>query len=254
MVDIHAHLLPFLDDGSSSLEESLEMADMAVSEGITAVIATPHHANGIYDNEASRVREEVASLQKLLELRNIPLKVASGQEIRGFNDLLRDYERGTLLTLADSSYLLLEFPSGQVPAKAKEWIYELGLSGVTVVIAHPERNKELAASPEKLADFIEAGALAQVTSHSLTGGFGRSVQKTALQMCRSRLIHFVASDAHNVKARPFALREAYSLLEKEAGKELADSCRRNSELLLAGEAIPYEEPLLPKKRWSFFSK
>lgn len=254
MIDIHAHILPFVDDGSSDLEESLQMARMAVSEGIHTVIATPHHANGNYDNEAARVREAVESLQKLLEYRNISLRIVAGQEIRGYSDLLRDYERGALLTLADSSYLLLEFPSGQVPPQAREWIHELGISGVTAVIAHPERNKELAGSPETLAGLIEAGALAQVTSHSLTGAFGRSIQKTALQMCRSRLIHFVASDAHNVKFRPFALKEAYSLLEKEAGKEIADACRRNAASLLANESIPYEEPRLAKKRWSLFSK
>jgi len=251
MIDIHAHILPLMDDGSSGMEESLRMAGMAVSEGIHTVIATPHHANGSYDNEAPRVREAVHSLQKLLELRNVPLRIVPGQEIRGFRDLLRDFERGKLLTLADSSYLLLEFPPAQVPPQAREWIHELGVSGVTAVIAHPERNKELAAYPETLAELIEAGVLAQVTSHSLTGAFGRSIQKAAFQMCRSRLIHFVASDAHNVQFRPFALRAAFSLLEKEAGQEIADTYQRNAAMLLANEAIPYEEPRLSRKRWFY---
>ncbi|WP_058301349.1 tyrosine-protein phosphatase [Gorillibacterium timonense] len=254
MIDIHAHVLPFLDDGAADLHESLEMARMAVLEGIQAVIATPHHANGQFDNAASDVRKAVASLQDELEAHRIPLRLYPGQEIRGYSELLQDWERGALLTLADTSYLLLEFPSGQVPTKALEWIHELSISGITAIIAHPERNKELAGSPDTLAGLIEAGALAQVTSHSLTGAFGRSIQKNALHMCRSRLIHFVASDAHNVKQRPFALQEAFSLLKKEAGKEVADICRENAELLLSKESIPYRQPQLAKKRWSFFVK
>jgi len=254
MIDIHAHILPALDDGSNDLEESLEMARMAVAEGIHTVIATPHHRNGQYDNEAEQVQEAVRFLQEQLEVHEIPLKVSPGQEIRGYSDLLRDWESGGLLTLAGSSYLLLEFPAGEVPRHAREWIYELGIFGVTAVIAHPERNKELAGNFHALAELIEAGALAQVTSHSLTGAFGRSIQKTSIQMCNSRLIHFVASDAHNLRTRPFALKEAYNSLAKETSQEVADTCKRNASLLIDHEPIPYQEPRLARKRLFFFNK
>ncbi|WP_438434515.1 tyrosine-protein phosphatase [Gorillibacterium sp. sgz500922] len=253
MIDIHTHILPALDDGAADLAEALGMARMAAAEGIDIVIATPHHRNSRYTNEADSVQEAVSKLQEQIDAHDIPLKLRTGQEIHGYSELLKDWDEGRLLTLADSPYLLLEFPAGEVPRHAKEWIYELGVTGITAVIAHPERNKELAGNMHKLAELIEAGALTQVTSHSLTGAFGRSIQKISMQMGRNRMIHFVASDAHNLQTRPFALREAYRLLAKEAGQEAADLCQRNASLLLTRQPISPPEIRVAKKRFFFFT-
>ncbi|MFC4777874.1 tyrosine-protein phosphatase [Paenibacillus sp. GCM10023252] len=243
MIDIHTHILPGIDDGAKNLDESFDLARAASDEGITDVIATPHHYDGRFSNIAQDVRDRVQSLNEKLQKEQIQLTVHPGQEIHVHKELLLGIERGTLTTLASTSYLLLEMPPANIPSYLEELIYELKLQGKQVIIAHPERNAEVAKQPERLAELIEAGAYAQMTTHSLLGGFGRGVERTAWSLCRQGLIHYVSSDAHHLDRRGFRMREAYLRIESELGREWSDYYQANARGLLR-DIRPGEQPEL----------
>lgn len=179
MIDIHCHLLPAVDDGPGTVEQTIEMARRAVEEGVTAIVVTPHAFHPQFETEDLNVQEAAATLQNVLHQEGIKLDIYPGQEIRVFGDLVQALEDGSALSLNGSRYVLVEFPSDTVPAYAEQLFFRLQTEGYTPVIAHPERNKELATNPKRLMDFVSSGALSQVTTSSLTGEFGQSVKEIA---------------------------------------------------------------------------
>jgi protein-tyrosine phosphatase len=252
--DIHNHILPDVDDGSASLEESAAMAELALRDGIGTIVATPHHANGRYSNEAHEVREAVTLLNQYLSKQGIPLTVLPGQEVRIYADLIQDLEDGKLLTLGGSRYLLLELPTGEIPSITEDTIHELLVRGCTPIIAHPERNRAIAADPGKLADLIELGALSQITSHSINGLFGKKIQELSIKLCKQEMVHFIASDAHNRKERAFGVRETFEFLAKEIGPDLVEYYRANAEHVVSNSPIEVSKPNWSNKKWFQFWK
>lgn len=237
MIDIHTHILPGLDDGAQTWEDALNMARAAVAEGITTVIATPHHANGVYLNKAEAVRAQAELFRERLAAEGIPLKVECGQEIRVHDDLLDAWQRNELLTLAGSSYMLIEMPSGRIPSGMRDLIHELKILGLKPIIAHPERNAEAIRHPERLSELLDAGAYAQVTTHSLLGLFGKKIEDAAWSFCKNGLVHLVSSDAHHADLRGFRLREAYDRISSKLGEKFKENFRQNAEDLLYNHTI-----------------
>ncbi|MCD9024052.1 tyrosine-protein phosphatase [Cohnella silvisoli] len=219
MIDIHTHILPGVDDGAANWDDTLIMARAAVAEGITTIIATPHHANGYYNNRAVEVTEHTLRINEQLIAAGVPVVIRSGQEIRVHDDLLEAWYRGELLPLAGSNYVLIEMPSSRIPKEMNELIHELHIMELVPIIAHPERNAEIVRHPERLAELIKAGAFAQVTTHSLLGGFGRQIEQVAWSLCRSGLIHIVSSDAHHLERRGFRMNEAYTAIRERMGEQ-----------------------------------
>jgi protein-tyrosine phosphatase len=252
MIDMHCHILPGVDDGARDLEESIQMARLAHSEGITAIIATPHHANGKWMNEAGQVLANVKLLNQAIADQGIPLTVHAGQEVRVYRELMEDYHAGKLLGLNHTPYMLIEFPTGSVPSYTESLLHEFQVAGITPIIAHPERNQELTQHPDKLIHFIELGALCQVTSHSITGLFGSKIQSLSLEWCKRNLIHFVSSDAHNVSQRAFQVSTAYSKISKELGQDYTGYYENNARQLLKGQPLDIRDPAADKRRWFQF--
>ncbi|WP_127531047.1 tyrosine-protein phosphatase [Paenibacillus kobensis] len=252
MIEIHSHILPGFDDGAQSRDEALEMAHQAAQQGITDIIATPHHGNGVYMAPKELVVQAVEEMNRVFESYELPIKLHTGQEIRVYDGLIDDWENDKLLTLAKSRYILLELPHSHVPGYFDEMVYELSIRDLIPVIAHPERNKEIIESPELLEGWIENGVLCQVTSHSLIGLFGRKIQKATIQLCKSRLNHFVSSDAHNCKERAFALREAYRMVDRSLGRGIMNRYKENSRRLLSNEDALSDEPVRAKRKLLFW--
>lgn len=249
MIDVHCHILPYIDDGAPNWDEAMEMAKQAVDDGITHVVATPHHANGKYENAAFLVTRLVEEFNHRVQDAGLNLLVLPGQEVRVHNNLLSELDHGELLPLNGSRYLLLELPSTRVPAGFEEMLYELSLLGIQVVIAHPERNQEIADHPELLQRFVASGALAQITGQSLTGGFGRKIQKVCMQFCQMNLAHLIATDAHDTHRRPFSLSKAYQMIGKELGEELEDYFRGNARKIIDNTPITQiDSSSLPSRR------
>lgn len=249
MIDIHSHILPGVDDGAKSVEDSIDMAKQAVSEGIHTIIATPHHMNGKYDNKKSDILPLVTNLNETFKQESINLQVLPGQECRIYGEILEDYQKGEILSLNQSShYVFIEFPSNSVPRYAERLLYDIQVEGLTPVIVHPERNAELIERPDKLYKLVKNGAVTQLTASSLVGYFGKHIQKFSQQLIEANLTHFIASDAHNIHNRSFKMEEAMDYTEKKYGIDMVYYFTENAEMLVDGKIIYKEIPELIKKK------
>ncbi len=210
MIDLHCHILPGVDDGPASQDESLAMARIAVEDGIHAVVATPHTLNGIYSNPLREVISKVATLQKSLSENHIDLLLYVGADVHLCPHLVDRITSGDAPTINDTgNFILLELPSQTIPKKGvKDEIFALKLNGITPIITHPERNAIIQHDPEILYEFISMGALSQVTAMSLTGDFGMRVKHSTEILLKYRLAHIIASDAHSSDNRPPVLSRA----------------------------------------------
>lgn len=256
MIDIHCHILPGLDDGASSLTQSVEMARTAVEEGITTIIATPHHANPYFDTTLEQMLAGVESVNAALQAEKIPLTVRPGQEIRLFGELIDHLALGKSVPLTgEGRYVLVEFPTSSVPVYSERLFYDLAVQGYTPVIAHPERNSVFLDKPHKLFEFVRNGAVTQITTSSVTGHFGKTIQAFTNQLMEANLAHILASDAHNLQARKFRIKAASDLIEEEHGTDLLYQFQENAELLVRNQNLiihPPETIQKKKKRFSFF--
>lgn len=245
MIDLHCHILPNIDDGADSIETSLAMAKEAVRQGITHILCTPHHNNGRYENPKATVVQAVALLQKELDKQQVDLTLFEGQEVRITGDLLQEVNDDRILfTDLTNTYVLIEFPTMDIPAYTEQLFFELRAQERVPVIVHPERNAKFREDPNRLLSYLEMGCLAQLTAPSLVGTFGKSIQKTAQVMVDHNLVQMVASDAHGVNKRRFHLKEAYELV----GNEKAELMQQVAKDVINGDEVAYPSPEKVKKK------
>jgi protein-tyrosine phosphatase len=224
MIDIHSHILPGIDDGPSTLEESIQMARMATEDKIEIMIATPHCLNGLYNNWRAQILSMCTEFNGALQRHHIPLSVLPGSEVHLSTEIIEALEKNQLMTLNDTGrYLSLELPNQLIPQSVIRFINQLIKRKITPIISHPERNQAIQNDIELLYNFIMAGALAQITAGSLTGKFGSRALHTSQRIIEYKMIHFMASDAHSTQVRPPKLQAAYKKLTSIAGKSRADS-------------------------------
>jgi protein-tyrosine phosphatase len=254
MVDLHCHILPGLDDGPDKMEESVAMAESAIADGITHVVATPHSSNEfLFDfSQVCRLRDE---LQTKIGKR---LKIASGCDFHLNPENLASLRKNPRqYCINQRDFLLLEFNEFSIPPSMDQTLHEIQLAGVQPVITHPERNGILRSRPERLKKWVRQGCFAQVTGGALTGGFGAGAQQDALRWIGEGLVHFVASDAHNTKGRPLRLQPAYNLVLEQFGEEKARALFQDNPLAaFEGRELPHvpevEEEAPPRRRKRFF--
>ena len=243
MIDIHSHLLPGLDDGSPDMETSLAMARMAVADGITHIVCTPH-ANHRYPYDPFRVEDLITTLRARLADARIPLQLARGADFHltyeNIQEALADPAR---FSIAGRGYLMTELPDFGSFSSFDETYYELRLAGMTPVVTHPERNPTLQDNRSKLNDWLHLGVLVQVTANSILGDMGKKSLRMALDLLEKKQVHFVATDAHNTSSRPPKLRAAYELVQKKFGSTYADSLFKSNPLC-AFEGTQLPETLL----------
>lgn len=251
MIDIHSHILPGVDDGAQTERDSITMANEAVKQGIHTIIATPHHKNGSFDNIRDIIITQVNVLNDLFKQEDIPLTVLAGQETRINGNMVEDLNQNELLPLNDTKYLFVEFPHSSVPRYAKQMLFDIQVAGCIPIIVHPERNQELMDRPMKLYEFVQNGALTQVTAASVTGRFGKTIQKFTHQIIAANLTHFIASDAHNTTSRGFHMAEAYKVIREMHGAEAEYLFLENSQLLVDNMNVNRVEPSMIKKRRKF---
>ena len=246
MIDLHSHILPGLDDGCRTIEDARGLARLAASEGVTAIAATPH-VRADYPTRPERMEERVAELRRDLAEQGIPVELLHGGEIavemlpRLSEDELRRF------TIAQSgAYLLLEFPYRGWPLELEQRVFELRASGLTPLLAHPERNGEVQADPTRLAETVRAGALVQITAASLDGRLGRSSREAAGRLLELRLAHVLASDAHTPEIRAAGLAAAVESLTDEAlARYLTVEAPAS---IVAGEPVPEPPSRKPRRR------
>jgi len=220
--DLHCHMLPEIDDGSRNLAQSIEMARIAVADGIGTTVLTPHHLNGVYTNRAEQIRRAVGELQAHLREAGVPLDLLPGSELHLVPELPDELADGRALTLGDHGRaVLVELPVHTVPVGAETVLEQIIAQELVPVIAHPERNSQLRRTPERLADWVEMGCLGQVTAQSCTGRFGEAVQRAAETMIRAGSIHVVASDAHRDRRRVPEITPARETIQRWTNERVA---------------------------------
>ena len=248
MIDLHTHILPGLDDGARSLEESREIALVCRANGITAVAATPH-VRSDWPTTADEMERRLDEVRAELERAGIDVEVLHGGEL----DLeqLRTLSRDELdrFTLAQNGrYLLVEMPYSAWPLALSRTIEDLLSAGVTPVLAHPERNPDVQENPSLVADAVAAGALVQVTAASLDGRLERRTEAAARRLVDAGLVHVLASDAHSPDVREAGLRRAAERLGDTA---LAHYLTEEAPAaIVAGEDVP-SPPARRGRRWRF---
>ncbi|EOD7438362.1 tyrosine-protein phosphatase [Enterococcus faecium] len=254
MLDIHCHLLPKIDDGPATMLESLKMSKAAVEQGISRIVCTPHHDNGIYQNPKNEVLKQVESFKLELCKMNIPLEIFAAQEIRVTNQLLTHLDNDNLLFIDEQKkFLLIEFPSLGVPINAKEIIFNLLCRDIVPILAHPERNSHFLKYPNSLVPFLEMGVYSQLSAASYLGGFGKKVKRLSKLLIENDAVHVIASDAHGIYKRVFQLQEAYAQIENDFGKTRADKLKHNSELIFRGIELAKPHIYTEIQKKSFFN-
>lgn len=247
MIDTHSHILPGIDDGPPDLDAAVAMARFAAEAGTTVLVATPH-IDYLYGVDPEVVGPAVAALQGAIDEARVPLRVEAGGEVDLGRARELDDDQLALVRLGGGPYLLLECPFAGIPGTLEAVVFELQSRRHRVVLAHPERCPELQRSPDALARLVERGALSQVTSGSLTGRFGGTVQRFAIRILRDGLVHAIASDAHDATRRRPGLGPALDEAERRIpglGVQRDWLTRGVPAAVLAGERLP-ERPVLPE--------
>ncbi len=226
MIDIHCHVLPGIDDGPATVDEALELARACVADGIRHTVATPHVFPGRYENRRAGIARAAEVFRELLDLHRIPLSLSFAGEVRLGAEVIDLVAQDQIPFLGECEgyrVMLLELPDAQIPLGALNLVRHLIAEGVRPVLVHPERNKAIMDSPERVLPFVDAGCFLQITAASVAGQFGARVLEATDYLLDERLVTAVASDAHNLKGRPPRMREARSLLTERYGAELAEA-------------------------------
>jgi protein-tyrosine phosphatase len=245
MFDIHHHLLFGLDDGARDLETSVAMARLAVEEGITHVVCTPH-ANSKYEFNPAINAEKAAALRQRLAEEGIALTLGLGCDFHlsydNIQSALKDPARYSINGLG---YLLVELPDFGLPNGMTETYYELQVAKQTPILTHPERNQTLQGDSRRMVGWLRGGLLVQITADSILGRWGKKAEQMSHELLAKRWVHFLATDAHSARSRPPRMREAHTIVAKKYGQHYADLlCIENPKAAFNGTPMPpQEEPL-----------
>jgi protein-tyrosine phosphatase len=256
MIDIHHHLLWSMDDGATTVEDSVAMARIAAADGITHIVCSPH-ANGTYVYEPQVIAEKIGELQRLLEREAIAVKLGRGCDFHmSYENIEEARVNPEKFSINGLGYLLVEIPDYGISRGLTEIFYQLQLSGLTPILTHPERNPTLQADPARLVDWLRGGVLIQVTAGSVVGRMGRHAERMAHGLLANRWVHFLATDAHNTTSRPPKMQPAFDLVAEKYGPDYAHLlCISNPLAAFMGKPLePQLEPLklydhLEKKSW-----
>jgi protein-tyrosine phosphatase len=254
VIDIHSHILPEIDDGSRSFEESLKMAEIAAADGIEQMVATPHVFRGLSaDPQTTEILDSIAALRDSL---NGLLAILPGSEAHVTHDMAEQVKAHRVTTINQCNYLLVEFPQLTLPLGVHEIFYQLQLEGVHPILVHPERNVQIQRQPSVVAEYVNHGVFIQVTAMSVTGEFGNAAKACAETLLEHRCVHFLATDAHRPTKRPPVLSRGRDAAARIIGDEAARRLVYENPLaVIEGRPLNVESPVpFETRRQSLFSR
>jgi protein-tyrosine phosphatase len=253
MIDMHAHLLPGVDDGPSDWDEALAMLEAGRRDGIRGAVCTSHVLDRFDAAVETKFAAAFSELRRRASLRGIDMELWLGAEIHV--NVSFDAVPPAATLAGGGKYLLLELPLNDIPNNADDRLFDLCLKGYHPILAHPERNSVLMQKPELVYSLVQRGVLTQVNAGSLTGDFGYRIRKAAESFVDRGLVHFIGSDCHNLRTRTMTLSAAARAVARRAGAEAAaDLTSGNALRALRGESLPASEPapFQPGRRWFSF--
>ena len=222
IVDMHCHILPGIDDGSDSWETSVEMVRIAAQEGITDMIATPHFKAGHHNASPERVKKLAAELQERVRREGINVSIYTGNEIMYFGEAADLLDRGEILTMCDSDYVLVEFLPGDNFRHISSGLDELRYMGYEPILAHVERYECMLRDAANVRELYRRDICMQVNAASITGALGSKVKKAVIKMVDEGYIDYIGTDAHDTGKRSPQMQKCIKLLEKRYMEEDVD--------------------------------
>ena len=237
MIDIHSHILPEVDDGPKSWDVSVAMCRMAVTDGITHMVATPH-ANDRYHYDREYLKGVLAHLQQLV---GDTIKLSLGCDFHLSYDNLQDaFSNPTRYVIEGSQYMLVELSNYSVPPQTTDSFLKLGDCGMTAIITHPERNPIVRESPQRIVEWAEQGCIIQMTGSALTGFWGERARRVAQWLLERQSVHVLASDAHDTAKRVPVLSTARDAAAVICGEGVADALvEANPRAIVSAQPLPY---------------
>ena len=222
MIDIHAHILPSIDDGPETIEEAIEICKIAANDGIKKIVATPHSKDGVYESKSDKILEAVDALNLKLKENQIDIEILPGSETHIHEGLVESVRSGEVLTINNGGkFILFELPFVFIPPGTDKFVFNLKSNGIVPIIAHAERIAAFQKKPELVSQLVKVGALVQVNALGFTGRAGPGEKKCAEWLLKNRLVHFIASDVHSLTGRPPILSKAVDYATRIVGKEEA---------------------------------
>jgi protein-tyrosine phosphatase len=253
MIDLHCHPLPGVDDGAKTFEDAVEMCRMAAVDGTTHLVATPH-CSYEYPFRPELNQQKLSELQAAVGTQ--PALLLGCDFHLSYDNIQQIIKERASFTINRTRYVLAEFDDHFIPENMNHVFYDLQIARLVPILTHPERNPVLQRKPELLYQWATRGCLVQVTAKSYTGGFGHRARELSEMWLDRNLIHFFASDAHDVRYRPPLLSGCYDKLSAARGRDEADRImKRNPEAIINDRPLPPgPEPLASEvRKRSFFS-
>jgi len=215
MIDIHCHILPDIDDGPKTFEESVAMAKMAAEDGIAAIVATPHLNEKLYD--PAEISRRVHWLNHLLRTEKVPVSILQGADV----SVVFRPKQVQGFSINDTEYILIEFPHTHLPWNAREIISNFIDYGYKPIITHPERNPTIKTNPKALLEVLMDSCYVQVTAGSLVGEFGKTAKDCAVYLLKAGVVDVLATDAHSTTFRKPCLSAGLAVAEQIVGTDCA---------------------------------
>lgn len=239
MIDIHSHILPAVDDGAQSVEDSIAIGRQEAEGGTTVIFATPHMYNAVDIPRAPGFVELVLKLREEFEKQNVPISVLQGAEVFPMMQIIQAIEDDVPITLGGKrKHILLDLPFGQWPMILGELTFELLTEGITPILAHPERTGPVQESIDVLLPYLEKGVLCQVNAGSILGRFGPMAQRRAHQILDRQWAQFLASDVHRPSGKGPSLKAAKDLLSDLPEAYVEDITVNNPRHIVEGTSVP----------------
>ena len=244
MIDIHSHILPNIDDGSRSIEETFNLIKEAKNVGFDAIISTSHYMEGYYETNVPEREVWINAIYENLQVKNINIRLYLGNEIYLTENIIKLLEEGKASTINDTSYVLFEMPLNAEPLNLYDIVYEMMQCKLVPILAHPERYSFVQKDPELIYDLIQKGVLMQANYGSIIGQYGEKAKMIVRKFLKNNMIHFLGTDVHRQNTIypriPECLAEINSLIGEEKLEELSNE---NPLLALKNKRIDIAEPI-----------
>ena len=243
MIDIHSHIIFDVDDGPKTLEDSRRLLEESYRQGVRTIISTSHRRKGMFETPEEKIAANFKQVQDLAKQVADDLTVLYGSEIYYTSDILKKLEEGTFPSLGGTKYVLIEFSMNTPYKDIHSALGNVIRLGMTPVVAHIERYHCLENDEDKVSELINMGCYMQVNSSNIlkTKLFGdryKFMKKRVQFFLERGLVHFVASDMHNLDDRPPYMQKAYQIVAKKYGAARAEELfKTNQEILLSNEFI-----------------
>lgn len=222
IADIHTHILPGVDDGAKTMEDTLEMLRIAAEEGITDVVLTPHYQSGRFFTPAERIWEGISELEQLLYEHQLPIRLHAGTEIYYRSGLEERLEDGSLATMNESEFVLVEFSPMEEFVSMRNGLEDILGLGYTPILAHVERYQCMVQDYHRVEELVDMGCRIQMNAGTISGETGFRMKQFAKKLLKLQLVDYVGTDAHNTAGRAPRMRKCVEALLRQYDRQYVE--------------------------------